>query len=257
VISGIATRLSLALLLLSGAVTFAPVVRKLLYDWWNDDNYSHGFFIVPLALYFAWERRERLASAVIRPSAFGFVVVAGSLSVLVAGTLGAEFFLTRVALIGVLAGTVLFLLGWEHLRILALPLSFLLLMIPLPSIIFNQIAFPLQLFASKFGTITLQALAVPVLREGNVIELANTKLQVAEACSGIRSLISPILEPGCESSSRFPRFRLRSSPTDCEWRGRGLRPTTTGRRRQKVFSIRFPVGSCFSWLSSYCSPSAP
>jgi exosortase len=99
-------------------------------------------------------------------------------------------FLTRIAIVGVVAGSVLFVLGWNHLRLLALPIAFLLLMIPIPAIIFNQVAFPLQLVASRFGEASLAALSIPVLREGNVIELANTKLEVAEACSGIRSLIS-------------------------------------------------------------------
>jgi exosortase len=93
-------------------------------------------------------------------------------------------------MVGVIAGSVLFILGWEHLRILILPILFLLLMIPIPAIIFNQVAFPLQLFASQFGELSLAALSIPILREGNLIHLANTTLEVAEACSGIRSLIS-------------------------------------------------------------------
>ncbi len=118
------------------------------------------------------------------------MVVVASLGLLAVGTLGAELFLTRISLIGALAGTILFLWGTEVLRVLAFPLALLLLMVPIPAIIFNQMAFPLQLLASKFGTAVMQAAAVPVLREGNVISLANTTLEVAEACSGIRSLIS-------------------------------------------------------------------
>ncbi len=118
------------------------------------------------------------------------MVVLASLVVLAAGVLGAELFLTRVSLIGVLGGIVLFLFGWQHLRILIFPLLFLLLMIPLPAIIFNQIAFPLQLLASRAGEFALSSVDIPVLREGNVLVLANTSLEVAEACSGIRSLIS-------------------------------------------------------------------
>ena len=174
----------------AGAWLFADVIQKLVSDWAHDDNYSHGFLIPPLAGYFIWERRDSLARAVLRPSLWGVGVVVASLGVLVAGLLGAEYFLSRVSLIGVMAGSVLFLAGWQHLRIVALPLAFLLLMIPLPAIVFNQIAFPLQLFASRFGTEVLQTCAVPVLREGNVIVLASTRLEVAEACSGIRSLIS-------------------------------------------------------------------
>jgi exosortase A len=167
-----------------------PVASKLLYDWLHDDNYSHGILIVPLALFFVWERRAKLSGLRPEPSALGLLVVAGSLATLVAGTLGAELFLTRISIIGTLVGTVLFLVGWQYLNVLAFPIGFLLLMIPIPAIIFNQIAFPLQLFASEFGTAVMQAFAVPVLREGNVLVLANTTLEVAQACSGIRSLIS-------------------------------------------------------------------
>lgn len=178
-------------LLLSGlCLVYWQVFRKLVYDWGHDDNYSHGFLIVPIALYFIWERRHKLAALEPRPSWFGLVVFAGGIFVLLAGVLGSELFLSRVSLIGVLAGSVLFLFGWAHLRALVFPLAFLLLMIPIPAIIFNQIAFPLQLLASRAGEYAISAAEIPVLREGNVLVLANTTLEVAEACSGIRSLIS-------------------------------------------------------------------
>lgn len=169
---------------------FFDVARKLVSDWATDDNYSHGFLVIPVALFLAWERRDALAAAPRHPSVLGLLVVIGSLGVLAAGTLGAELFLTRIALVGVLVGVVLFALGWHHLRLLAFPLAFLLLMIPLPAILFNQIALPLQLLASQVGEEGLRAFGVPVLREGNVMVLASTTLEVAEACSGIRSLIS-------------------------------------------------------------------
>jgi len=171
-------------------VLYSHVLQKLVRDWSHDENYSHGFLIVPLALYFAWERRDALAAAPLKPSALGVGILLASLATLVAGTLGAELFLMRMSMIGTVVGVVLFAFGTEHLRILRFPIAFLLLMIPLPAIVFNQIAFPLQLLASRFGEMALQVLSIPVLREGNVIILANTRLEVAEACSGIRSLIS-------------------------------------------------------------------
>ena len=173
-------------------LVYWPVINKLVYDWGHDDNYSHGFLIVPLALYFAWERRARLLALPIQPAWFGAVVVAGSLAVLLAGLLGAELFLTRIAILGTVAGIILFLFGWAQLRALAFPIAFLLLMIPLPAIIFNQITFPLQLLASQAGESVISAAGIPVLREGNLIVLAHTTLEVAEACSGIRSLITLI-----------------------------------------------------------------
>ena len=184
-------KLAAATLLLVGLLlVYWQVFRKLIYDWGHDDNYSHGFLIVPLALYFVWERRRRLQSLEPRPTWFGLVVFAGGILVLLAGLLGSELFLSRVSLLGVLAGGILFLFGWAHLRALIFPLGFLLLMIPIPAIIFNQIAFPLQLLASRAGEFAITTADIPVLREGNVLVLANTTLEVAEACSGIRSLIS-------------------------------------------------------------------
>jgi exosortase len=116
----------------------------------------------------------------------------GGIALLLAGLLGAELFVSRVSILGTLAGMILFLYGWSYLRILAFPLAFLLLMIPIPAIIFNQITFPLQLLASRAGEYAISTAGIPVLREGNVIVLANTTLEVAEACSGIRSLITLI-----------------------------------------------------------------
>jgi len=169
---------------------YLHVVVKLVHDWATDDNYSHGFFIVPLAAYLAWERRDRLAALERRPSNVGLAVVIASLGVMVAGTIGAELFLTRISMIGVCGGAVLFLAGRQHFRVLLFPLLFLLLMVPIPAIVFTRIALPLQLLASRFGTTVMSAAGVPVLREGNVLVLSNTTLEVAEACSGIRSLIS-------------------------------------------------------------------
>jgi exosortase len=180
------------LLTASFGLLYFHVAAKLLHDFANDDNASHGFLIVPLAAYLAWERRKQLADLAPRPSGLGLLVVMASVGLLVAGTLGSELFLARISMIGVLAGSVLFLFGRAHLRVLAFPIAFLLLMIPLPALIFNQIALPLQLLASRVGEMTLTALAIPVLREGNVIVLAHTSLEVVEACSGIRSLAALI-----------------------------------------------------------------
>ncbi len=169
---------------------YAHVAAKLAHDWATDDNYSHGFLIVPIAAYLVWERRQALGRLTPRPSAWGAPVLAGALALLVAGTLGAELFLTRISIVGVAAGVILLLGGGRAFRVVGFPLAFLLLMIPIPAIIFNQIAFPLQLLASRFGTALMSVAGVPVLREGNVLVLSNTTLEVAEACSGIRSLVS-------------------------------------------------------------------
>lgn len=187
------TLAAMAALCAAIGVLYAGVWSSLVRQWSSDDNYSHGFLVVPLALYFAWERRAALASAPLKPGWFGAVVIAGSLAVWAAGILGAELFLTRVSMIGVIGGTIWFVWGLAHLRILLFPILFLLLMIPLPSIIFNQIAFPLQLVASQAGEAVISAAGIPVLREGNVLVLPARTLEVAEACSGIRSLVSLLM----------------------------------------------------------------
>jgi exosortase len=181
---------SAAVILAAMAFAYSGVAVGLVRQWSTDENYSHGFIVLPIALFFAWQRRERLQAVPLSPHPAGVLVIVMGLAMLAVGTLGAELFLTRVSAIVVLAGIVLFLAGPRHLRMLALPIGFLLLMVPLPAIIFNQIAFPLQLVASRAGASTLEMAGVPVLREGNVLVLATTKLEVAEACSGIRSLVS-------------------------------------------------------------------
>jgi len=183
-----------ATLAVAGAfvLVFWQVWVRLIDAWIVDGNYSHGWLIIPISLYFVWERRDKLAAAPRQPSWLGLVLMAGGLLVLLAGLWGSELFLSRIAMIPVIAGIVWFVFGWPHLRILWFPIAFLLLMIPIPAIIFNQIAFPLQMQASRFGEWAISAVGIPVLREGNVLVLANTSLEVAEACSGIRSLVSLI-----------------------------------------------------------------
>jgi len=171
------------------AALFASAIASLVTDW-DSDDYSHGFLIVPLAAYFAWERRGELTAAVQRPSTFGLLAVMASVALHIAGVLGSETFLSRIAMIGALAGAIVFVAGWAHLRALSFPVLFLLLAVPIPKLVFYEIAFPLQLLASRFGEAVLVAARVPVLREGNVLVLATTSLEVADACSGIRSLMS-------------------------------------------------------------------
>lgn len=189
----IRTAAAAAVLAAALAWLYGGVVSGLVRQWSSDDNYSHGFFVIPLAAFFVWERRETLLRAPARPSALGAVLVAGSLLLWVAGTFGAELFLTRVSLIGVIAGSILFIWGRDHFRTLLFPTAFLLLMVPLPALVFNQVAFPLQLLASQAGESVIAAAGIPVLREGNVLHLPARTLEVAEACSGIRSLVSLLM----------------------------------------------------------------
>lgn len=170
--------------------TYWNVALALVAQWAADPDYSHGFLILPLAAFFAWKRRGALAALPPKPTPWGLVAVAGSLGLLAAGVAAAELFVARASFVGVVAGSILFLYGRGHLRVLAFPLGFLLLMIPPPEIIFSQIALPLQLFASRVGELVLRTSGVPVLRDGNVLELVGMRLEVAEACSGIRSIVA-------------------------------------------------------------------
>jgi exosortase len=176
------------------AILIALVYRTVLYwladDWSLDGNYSHGWLVVPLALYLAWERRDRLSALPLAPSRWGLTLIAAALALLAAGTIAAETFSTRISLVLMIVGVIWFVAGARHVRTLWFPLAFLLLMIPIPMIIFNRVAFPLQLVASEFGGRALALVDIPFFREGNLIELEQTSLNVAEACSGIRSLVS-------------------------------------------------------------------
>jgi exosortase len=182
--------LSVALIAAAIAVAYGPVLAKLVRQWLDDANASHGLIVVPLALYLVWARRVRWRALTLRPSPVGLLAVVGSLVLYAAGVLGAELYLSRISLVGALAGATLFVCGWGHLRLLAFPLILVALSVPLPAIVLNQITFPLQLLASRIGETVIAAAGVPILREGNVLVLADTTLEVAEACSGIRSLVS-------------------------------------------------------------------
>jgi exosortase len=137
-----------------------------------------------------WQDRKRLAAIVPAPSWLGLPLVVLSLLMLVLGVLGAENFLARTSLLILLAGLILLFQGWTLFRAVLFPWAFLILMIPIPNLILQQVTFPLQLLASKLATGLLEFAGVPVLRQGNVIVLASMPLDVAEACSGIRSLLT-------------------------------------------------------------------
>ncbi len=168
------------------------ILKALVLDWWGDPDYGHGFLVPLFSGYILWRERERWAKAEPKPSNFGLLVMVGAIVLLIGGSLGAELFTSRFSLLVLLTGMVLFLAGWKVLRAVSFPLAFLLLMIPIPVIIYNQITFPLQLIASRFATFWLELAQVPVLREGNVLILPNYSLEVVEACSGIRSLMTLI-----------------------------------------------------------------
>src|SRR6478672_5110929 len=178
-------------------LAYATVLGKLGHDWWTDENYSHGLLVPFVIGYILWSQRHRFAREAQRPAmVVGLAVVSFGLLALWAGTAGAELYLQRTSLIFLFAGTVIYFWGFKLLRLMIVPLFLLWLAIPIPAIIFNKVAFPLQLFASRCAVSAMQLFDIPVLRQGNVIELMplgareTKKLEVVEACSGIRSLMT-------------------------------------------------------------------
>jgi exosortase len=175
-----------ALLLLS----YASVLWRLVRQWDSDPDMGHGFFVPLVVGFILWQKREELQALPVAPNWWGLAVVLyGGLQLSIA-TLGAELFLARTAFIVSVVGIVLLLGGTAWVRALAFPLFLLFFMVPIPTVVYNSITFPLQLLASRVSTQALDLMQIPVLREGNVLELAEQKLSVVEACSGIRSLLS-------------------------------------------------------------------
>ncbi len=171
-------------------VSFYPMLERLVTQWMNDDDMGHGFFVPAVSAYIAWQRRQEIVSAERNRSYLGLALMVYAGIQYVLGAVAAELFITRTAIIFSIAGAVLFAGGMKVFRLCAFPIFLLFFMVPIPSVIYNQITFPLQLFASSVAETSLLLLGIPVLRDGNILELAEHKLSVVEACSGIRSLLS-------------------------------------------------------------------
>ncbi|WP_353073470.1 exosortase/archaeosortase family protein [Tunturiibacter gelidiferens] len=178
---------SIALLVV---VLYYRVAIKLVYDWATLPDYSHGFLVPLFAAFLVWDKRKVLQTTPIRQSWFGVPLIVFSIAVLILGVYGVELFTSRMSFLFLMTGLIWTFFGWAMVRALRFPLLVLVLAIPFPAILFNQITFPLQLLASRIASDILPLLGVPTLHEGNVIELPVMKLEVAEACSGIRSLMS-------------------------------------------------------------------
>lgn len=175
---------------------YATVLAKLGLDWWTDENYSHGLLIPFVIGFIVWGSWDSIKSRT-EPSAWlGGIIVVFAMLMLIAGTLGAELFTQRISLVLMLAGVVIYFLGLRVIGLLAVPFALLLLAIPIPQIIFNRIAFPLQIWASQMAVWGIRLFEVPTLRNGNVIDILpkgstqTISLEVVEACSGIRSMMT-------------------------------------------------------------------
>ena len=172
------------------AILYSGVLAKLVGDWWNDPNYSHGFLIPFISVYWIWGRRKFLHSTQTSSSTWGLPVLFASGILYIVGHITGELFTQRLSFVTMLAGLALTWRGKAQWRVLWAPILYLVFMIPLPYIVYDSIAFPLKLLATEVSITTLQCLGQTIYSEGNLIFLPDTTLEVADACSGIRSLIS-------------------------------------------------------------------
>ena len=179
-------------ILLLVAALYASILARLFNQWMNDPNFSHGIFVPAFALFLVWKKWNTLKPIPPSGSWWGLPLIVFALLVLLLGVFGAELFLSRSSLLLLLAGIMILFPGWAFFRAALFPWAVLILMIPIPTIIQQKVTFPLQILASKVAAALLPLAGVPVLREGNVITLPLKPLEIAEACSGLRSLLSLI-----------------------------------------------------------------
>ena len=171
---------------------YYQIIFDMVKDWYTDSDYSHGFLIPFISAYIIWTNREKISRIKIKPDNLGLLLLFIGLVLYILGITGAEFFTMRFSMIPVILGIVYSLCGREMTKSILLPVGFLVCMIPIPEILFNVVAFPLKLFAANVATSIIQFLSIPVVRDGNIIHLTGISLEVADACSGIRSLMSMI-----------------------------------------------------------------
>ncbi|MCX6831502.1 MAG: exosortase/archaeosortase family protein [candidate division Zixibacteria bacterium] len=172
-------------------ILYLPILIDLVSDWYHDPNYGHGFLIIPVSAWLIWKKRAVLKTIPLETGKWGLPITIASLALFILGTAGAEFFTTRVSMVGLLFGITLYMAGPRFLREIWFAFFFLLFMIPVPYIIYYAATFPLQLLGSKIAAGVLGIIGIPHLRQGNIIHLPdNYSLEVAEACSGLRSLVT-------------------------------------------------------------------
>ena len=169
---------------------YNQVIHKLIRDWSTDENFSHGFMIPFISGYLIWQQRKRLSDIPVNPSNWGIILITIGLLFFFIGNIGAELFTMRFSMILVILSISVYFAGWKFTKTIFYPVAYLIFMIPIPAIIWNKIAFPLKIFATKMAVGVIHYFEIPAYREGNIIQLTNTTLEVVDACSGLRSLMS-------------------------------------------------------------------
>lgn len=213
-------------------VLFAQTLYSMAYEWVNNEDMGHGLFAPVVAGYVAWQDRERILRTELNPTWLGLLVVAFGFVSMVAGVRGADFFVARMGFIFGFFGVLLTLGGTNLIKRLWFPLIILMFMIRIPDFLYTRITFPLQLLASRMAEHLLNFIGIPVLRDGNVLELPSQRLSVVEACSGIRSLMSlallSLVYGHFMDSKPWMRWALLAMSVPIAITVNGLRVTLTG-----------------------------
>lgn len=172
------------------SILYHHTIANLISDWATDPNFSHGFLVPFVALYMVWFKKNEIALIPSAPASTGLFVILLGMLIHIAGNVGAELFLMRLSMVVTISGIIIYGFGYKVFKSVLIPVAYLIIMIPIPAILWNKIAFPLQLFSASLSSEFIQLIGIPVFREGNILHLANTSLEVVDACSGLRSLTS-------------------------------------------------------------------
>ena len=178
------------IVLISFVLAYSPVWKQLFSACSTSDDYSHGFFIVPIIIYILWQKKEQLVAIPKKISFLGLFLFTISLIVYILAYYAEIKTLASLTLVTTLIGCVLYLYGPLILKEVSFPLFFLFFMIPIPGQVYSAITITLQLIVSKISVSMLASVGIPVLRDGNVIHLPAHTFEVVQACSGLRSLVT-------------------------------------------------------------------
>lgn len=184
------TRWYLLIFILLLAAVYHGIVYGMVLDWDRDPNYSHGFLVPFISCYLLWLRRDMVSESMAAPTNSGIFILLFGVVMLVLGYGASEFMTMRSSMLVIIGGMIAFVYGYQLLKAVLVPLSYLFFMVPIPYILYDAVAFPLKLFVAKVAVMGLKLFSLPVVREGNVIIFPNITLEVVDACSGMRSLMS-------------------------------------------------------------------
>jgi exosortase len=170
-------------------ICYASTIRGMARQWWTDQDMSYAFIVPVVIAWIVWNGRAQWPKLPVKPSAWGFVLLAAAACLQIAAAFGAGLFAASVGFEFSIAGVVLALLGFKWLRLWAFPFVLMLFMLPKLAIVYNQITLPLQLLATRLAGGMLSVAGFDVVRNGNILDVAGYSISVVEACNGIRYLL--------------------------------------------------------------------